>query len=88
MKIQLGRHISKIMFAGLLVAIASSTFASPMTVRCPEDGATAQKISEVDKPFIRGCDDGGTIATYFHDVSSTAEKPEKQTHTFLLVECK
>ena len=85
MKIGLGRNGLKIVVAGLVLGIASSTLASPLTVRCPQDGETAQRISEEDKASIRGCPDGGTISTYSHvHVSGTAS----QTHTFLMVDCK
>jgi hypothetical protein len=89
MKIRLGGHGSKIAVAGLVVAIASSTLASSLTIPCPQDGEAAQRMSEESKESIRGCPNGGTIATYSHVlVSGTAEKPESQRHTFLLVECK
>jgi hypothetical protein len=89
MKIRLGKGRSKIAVMGLVVVMASSTFASSLTVPCPQDGEATQRISEEDKPSIRGCPSGGTISTYSHvHASGTTAKPENQTHTFVLVECK
>jgi hypothetical protein len=88
-KTKLVRRGSKIVVAGLVLTIAARTPAGSLTVPCPQDGETAQRTSEEFKPSIRECPDGGTISMYSHVyVSGTTAKPESQTHTFLLVECR
>jgi hypothetical protein len=71
----------------VLFVAAIVTFACSFTAPCPQDGETAQKVSQEFKQSIGGCSNGGTMCTYSHS-HVTSMNGKTETHTFSIVECR